>query len=106
MDDEMLPAGALIEVTIQIRVPVAASHEHIREWLVYNCLQSGGIGPSNPLYHAEPEGFGQYPLVFHYGGMTGRLEEFDHEDRGDGCKYYKVRYIRERAARTEFVERK
>jgi len=94
--DEEFPSGALITVKLEIRVPIASTRSQINEWLNYNCLQSGGIGLDNPLYNKEPDAFGPRPLAFEYSGMVGRREEFDHENRPDG-RYYKVRWIRERA---------
>lgn len=94
---DKFPAGALIEVKVEIRLPVAATIENVDQWIRYALLQNGGISFDNPLLNAEPEEFDR-TLNWQWHGLVGRREEFDHRDDPDGSKSFRVRFIRESPA--------
>lgn len=96
---DKFPAGALLEVKVEIRLPAAASIEDVDEWIRYAMLQSGGVSCDNPLINAEPEEFGR-TLNWQWHGLVGRTEVFDLREFPDGSKTYRTRFIRETPAPT------
>jgi hypothetical protein len=90
-DDELMPAGLLVKVEMTVRIPVAATMDQIEEWLGYTVTQSGGCSTENPLLSEELEEWAN-TLEIDTDGTVGIREEFDHKDRPDGGRSYKVRY--------------
>lgn len=90
-----LPEGSLITVTMEVRLPVAATAEQISAWVNYGCGNVGGIALDNPLINHDPQPW-RDRVKWDDSGYSGRREEYGHEKRADGATYYNVRYHRER----------
>lgn len=93
MADHMVEEGTILRVTMEVRLPVAATADQISEWLKSEVGQFGGVSISNPLRIEGPQAFG-YEVNWDDTGMTGREEEYDRVDHGDGRSTYKTRLIR------------
>lgn len=93
---EILPEGTLIEVSLTVRLPAAATDEQIQEWLNAEVASFGGMGEDNPLWNDAVESWANNDVDWSDTGRSGREETYDHEDLGDGRKRWKVRYISER----------
>lgn len=91
MSDDVLPAGRLVKVEVEICLPVAASKSQIEDWLKLH-FGSGGMAGDNPLNEHDPEAFtGQVMLTDLR--LVGRRVEFGHNSDARGTSY-KVRYER------------
>lgn len=92
-----IPAGSIIKIELELRLPVAATREQLDQWLPYGLLQAGGCALDNPLLNEEPE---EWRNSFEWTdtGYIGTREEFDHKQEADGSKTYRVRYRTKRRA--------
>ena len=88
-----LPAGTILQIEAEIRLPADATEQHIWQWLHYNLFQSGGISRENPLFHEAPEEWAN-SLDWKDTEMIGTREEFDIRVDADGTKHYRVRFHR------------
>ena len=94
MTDELAQEGELVKVSMEVRIPTAATVEDVNEWLQFN-FGAGSCKNGNPLsvYCVEP--FGP-SFDCEWMGQIGRVERNLKEERADGSKIYSVRYCRER----------
>lgn len=98
MSDDF-PAGALVKVTMVIRLPHAATEDQVDEWLRYSCGHQGGCSMKNPLLNGEAEPWGGYgSFEWEDTGYVGEREEFDHWSKPDGTRGCTVRHSRTRRA--------
>jgi hypothetical protein len=91
---DQLPAGRLIKVEVEIRLPVAATREQIEDWINLH-FGVGGMDADNPLIDEEPEPF-THEVQLEDTGINGEVEEYDHR-RENGKVYFKRRYTRTKA---------
>jgi hypothetical protein len=96
VSDEKLPANALINVTMEICIPVSATDDEISEWLNDSVGHGGGCSTSNPLLHWDAVPFCSTSLNWENTGRVGRKEKIDREKHEDGSETYRIRYFRER----------
>lgn len=89
---ELLPAGRLVRVEVEICLPVAATKRQIEDWmkLHFGC---GGMSRDNPLGHVDPEPFTGQVLLTDM-RQSGRRVEFDRRATENGGSVYRVRYER------------
>lgn len=92
----MLEAGRLVKVTMEIRLPVAATEDQVESWLRHELAGLGSCAASNPLLAHDPEVFGDN-FSWDDTGIIGHREEFGHVTEGSTTTS-QVRYRRERAA--------
>jgi hypothetical protein len=90
--DMKLPAGALVKVEIEVRVPVPATPGEIEDWLRYCYRDNGSLSQANPLINFEPEPFGNFAFDVEFDDRIGVREEFDSVALPNGGRQYKVRY--------------
>ncbi len=96
MSNDMCPEGLLVKVTMEIRVPKAATDDEIDEWLRFSLGANGSCSGKNPLINSAVEPFGGFGFDWEDTGQTGREERILKEERADGSKLYSVRHHRER----------
>ena len=58
MTRPVIPEGTLIEVTMTIRMPCAATPEQLEEWLQFDVGNAGSLSDENPLRDKERESWG------------------------------------------------
>ena len=63
MIEDLCPEGLLVKVTMEVRVPKAATANEIDEWLRYSLGANGSCSMKNPLLDCAVETFG--PSVFY-----------------------------------------
>ena len=97
MIEDLYPEGLLVKVTMEIRVPKAATAAEIDEWLRYSLGDSGPCSMKNPLVDCAVETFGPSGFDCKRSDEIGREERTLKEERADGSKIYSVRFIREQA---------
>jgi hypothetical protein len=91
-----LPAGALLKVTLEVRLPIAADETIVEKWLRFCLTHSGSFPVKHPLIDYEPEIFGTLGFDWEWRGEVGHTERTLLEERPDGTKRYSVRTIRSR----------
>lgn len=94
--EDCLPEGSLVTVTMEVRIPRAATREQIEEWAEHNIGQTGSISIHNPLYPHEPEAWGSGGVLLTDTGLVGTRHEYGHEAIPGGGRRYNVRYSRTR----------
>jgi len=94
--DDALPVGSLISVSMEVRIPCAATFEQVEEWLSYEVGGVGSISMDNPLRSYGPEPWGSGSVEAEDTGMIGTSEEYGHETLPGGGRRYKVRHTRAR----------
>lgn len=91
---DQFPEGSLLEISFELRLPVAATKEQVNEWARYAILETGGCSRDNPLLNWGPEEWAN-SFSWEDTGLIGRREEFDNVQHPDGSRSYRVRYHRE-----------
>lgn len=91
MADHVVPEGALIEVTMTIRMPCAAAPDQIDEWLEMTIGGFGGMDAKNPLANDEPESWGFKTPEWSDTGMRGREEDSPKVKGEDGVTRWTTR---------------
>lgn len=70
----VIPEGSLIEVSLRIKLPHAATPEQITEWLEMEIGGFGTLDMDNPLARDEPQSFGFRTPKWEDTGLIGREE--------------------------------
>lgn len=95
MSDKM-PEGSLLKVTIEVRLPAAATEDEVDAWLRFDFRDNGSIDSDNPLLHFSAEPWGSFgSFEWEPTGEIGRREEYDSVPTDGGGRRYKVRYHRD-----------
>jgi hypothetical protein len=87
-----LPAGRLVKVEFEVRLPTAATKEEVDQWAAY-ALGSGSMPATNPLCDHDLE-FWELPPTLTDTGLIGRTEEYGHRPTESGTVWH-CRHIRE-----------
>ena len=95
MTEHVMPEGALIEVTMTVRLPCAATPEHITEWLEMCVGGFGSLEDENPLSRDEPQSWGYKTPEWEDTGMRGRQEDSPKVVGPDGVIRWTTRRWRE-----------
>lgn len=90
MSDNLLPAGRLVKVEFEVRLPVAATQEQVEDWIGLE-LGCRAMSNGNPLAQESVEVYDD--LMLTDTRMQGHREEFDHRTEGSTI-HYKVRNVR------------
>jgi hypothetical protein len=94
MADEIMKAGRILRVTMEVLLPVDATMAQAQEWLEMEVGQFGSIGRNNPLIDQEPEAW-RYDMTVEDTGMVGREERSEPVTARNGHTYRNIRYVRE-----------
>jgi hypothetical protein len=90
-----LPAGRIIEIKFEFRLPVDATNEEIAEWVSF-ATGSGTISLANPLYGRLLEYWDKRPVLTDT-FTQGREVETNRRALPGGVTVVDVQYVRERA---------
>ncbi len=87
-----IPEGALVEVTLTIRMPCSAAPDQLDEWLAFEVGGGGTLRNDNPLREHERESWGGKRPQWRDTGLRGRSERSKGVKRADGAIYYTERH--------------